>query len=266
MPTEAEMDALINRLGDYRTRARARRLLRQLGRQPAEKLLTVLDDEDAVPNKRWAAIGLLADCRYEPAVPALLRIMKSDGTLNGDAYRALRTITGHDIGEDVAAWEHALSGGAPPDGDAPGDTPPQGPDEDSPELNLVREALGDVATKLSWEEPGYAYLRLPIGTDRKQQVIVTFDEVDKDGNPLASVYTECGPATNEAQEATSRRNVTLAYGRFAVEEDEGAEKVVMRHYERLERLTPALLRDIVLAMAREADNLECELTQGGDRI
>ncbi len=93
-----------------------------------------------------------------------------------------------------------------------------------------------------------------------------YKEVYRNDTPRLAVYTECGPATNEAQEATSRRNVTLAYGRFAVEEDEGAEKVVMRHYERLERLTPALLRDIVLAMAREADNLECELTQGGDRI
>lgn len=114
MATEAEIDRLIRRLGDYRTRAQARRRLRQLDRQPAEKLAAVLDDEDAVPNKRWAAVSLLEDCKYEPAVPALLRTMKADETLIGDICRALQTITGHDIGEDVAAWEQALSGNGPP--------------------------------------------------------------------------------------------------------------------------------------------------------
>ena len=266
MATEAEIDRLISRLGTYQTRAQARRRLRQLGEQAGEKLTAVLDEEDAAPNKRWAAISLLADCGYEPAGPALLRTMKADETLIGDTCRALRTITGHDIGDDIAAWEQALSGIGAADETPAGDAGVPGPNGDSPELDLVREALGDVATVLNWEEPGYAYLRLPVGTDRKQQVIVTFDEADRDGNPLASVYTECGPASPEARQTISHRNVTLPYGKFAVEEDEGVEKVVMRHYERLDRLTADLLRDMILAMAREADNLEYELTQGGDRI
>jgi len=262
---------LISQLADHRTRAAARRELRDVGSAAAEQLLVVLQDRESPANMRWAGITLLAHCKHGPAVPVLIEVLASDPNLQGEAVRALQTITGHDLGEDVGAWKCATGHGGDPGGGAVAETEEEPVAEEAGEksvaesrLGLVRAAVGDVASELSWEEPGYVYARIELEAGRKQQMIVTFD--DSMADPDLSIYTECGPPDAEAVQNMSRRNVTVAYGAFGVEtEDNGSEKIVMRHGVPLSRIDVSSLREILLSMAREADNFEYELTQN-DRI
>jgi len=267
MPNHEDIENLIAQLRTFQTRAHARQRLHALGEAAVPGLLGLVADSQEPENARWAAIALLGSLKCELAVPVLVNILRDELTLRGEARRALELITGQDAGEDADAWEALLSG-SPADAGTDATNTPVGSD-DADELELCRRAVGDIATHLTWEETddsGYTYIRLPLKDGRKQQMIVTFDEADEDDRTLATVYTECGPATPEAVEASSRRNVTQRYGKFLVEEDpEGQQKVVMRHQVLRAGLLAETLRTILLTMAREADGLEFEITQS-DRI
>jgi hypothetical protein len=109
-------------------------------------------------------------------------------------------------------------------------------------------------------------MRIPLEGGRKQQMAVTFDEEDPSGQPLATVYTECGEASDGMLDSITRRNVTSKYGKFEVEETEdGNAKVIMRQHIPANRLSADLAREVVTAMAAEADSLELEMT-GADHI
>ncbi|MBT3375664.1 MAG: HEAT repeat domain-containing protein [Lentisphaerae bacterium] len=266
MSNHGEIESLVTRLRSFRTRAQAREELRALGDAAVPELLGMVEDAQEPENARWAGITLLGDMKCEQAVPLLVSLLRDDLPLRGEAHRALVQISGQDAGEDADAWETSLAN-CPEDAEAVeagGESVPSG-EEGVSDLELCRRAVGDVATKLSWEgtdDEGYAYIRLPLKEGRKQQMIVTFDEMDDDERPLATIYTECGPATPEAVQAMSRWNVTLRYGTFVVEESaEGQQKVVMRHQTLKSGLLPESLRTILLTMAREADGLEFEITQ-----
>jgi len=256
---------LILQLGDFRRRHDARSALAQHGADAAPLLLEALSNRNNPTNMRWAAVTLLAACRYTDACPVLIEIMREDLNLRGEAWRALETITERtDVGDDPDGWERALDVA-----DVPAEEETPEPEEDASEtevFQLVRRSLAAHATKISWEEEGYAYVRLALPGGRKQQILISFDQTDADDNPLACIYTECGPDTPNAEQAIYRRNVTLQYGKFTVEKDaDGVGKIVVRHLAPLAGLTAEILREVVFVIAREADNLEYELTQS-DRI
>ncbi len=263
MTQASEIDALIHRLGDYRTRAEARRRLAELGEQAAPNMLEALMNEPhATPNKRWALTTLLGQARYEPAIPVLLEMLRNEPALRGDACRALQRITGKDIGEDLNDWERALSGTADAEGPDTEATTDATPERSMPEKELIRQAFEGIATKIEWEgDPPYAYLRIPLPGERKQQMIVSFTEKDENGRDVVSIYTECGPASPATEAAAHRRNVTVQYGRFTVEQDDdGRLRVVMRHALHRHGLSAERLREVVESMARDADSFEAELT------
>lgn len=264
-----DIGALLKQLDSFRTRAEARRQLAEMGEQAAPRVLEALVNEPrGTPNKRWALVALLAHAQYEPAVPALLDVLRNEPTLRGDACRALQQITGKDIGEDVNDWERAISGQTDEDESGSARAAVGAEAVEIPEKELIRQAFESVATKISWEgDPPYAYLRIPLKDNRKQQMIVTFNETDENANDIISIYTECGPASPSTEATAQRRNVTIPYGRFVIEQDEddGHTKVVMRHALARLGLTGERLREIVLSMAREADSFEFELTNQ-DRI
>jgi hypothetical protein len=130
---------------------------------------------------------------------------------------------------------------------------------------FFRRALASAASQFQWEEEGYLYMRFELAGSRKQQIVATFHETDETGQPLATVYTECGPASPEAVVAITRRNLTVKYGKFEIEGEEGQQKVVMRARIPFSSLDGKLVHDAVLCMAVEADSLEHELTNA-DRI
>ncbi|NOY81193.1 MAG: hypothetical protein GXP31_09335 [Kiritimatiellaeota bacterium] len=267
MTQASEIDALLRRLNDYRTRAEARRRLAELSEQAAPKVLEVLVNEPhAPPNKRWALATLLGRARFEPAIPVLLDMLRNEPALRADACRALQQITGKDIGEEVSDWERALSGAADAESSDTGAPTDANPELFMPEKELIRQAFEGIATKIEWEgNPPYAYLRMPLPGERKQQIIVSFNEKDENGGDIVSIYTECGPASPATEAAAHRRNVTVQYGRFAIEQDDGRPRVVMRHSMPRLGVDPERLREVVESMARDADSFEAELTHQ-DRI
>lgn len=266
MPNHDDIEVLVEQLASFATRARARKRLQALGEAAVPGILGLLRDTHAPENARWAAVTLLAGLKCDLAVPVLLNILRNEPSLQGEARRALESITGQDGGDDIATWE-ALLAGSTPDAEGGGVSPSTAGDVS--ELELCRQAVGQLATHLTWEETdgeGYAYIRLPLKGERKQQMIVTFDDVDEDERALTTIYTECGPATPKAVAIISRLNVTQRYGKFLVEDGpDGQPKVVMRHQTLRAGLLPETLRTILLTMAREADGLEFSITQS-DRI
>lgn len=263
-----EVAVWVKELGSFRTRAKARRQLERCGPEAAEQVLPLLSDAAQPENVRWAAIMVVKAWAYAPAAPLLLDVARTHSGLRGTAIQALETLTGLDIGESPEEWEHALANpeayrrehqetpalaladlGGEPDG-----------------CRLFRQALGDLATEITWEEDAYLYLRMPLAGGRKQQIVVTFGELDATGKPLTTMYTECGTLRPEFVDSIARRNVTARYGKFYTQKDEkGDEIVVMRETVPAQRLTPKLARDIVLSIAAEADSLEFEMT-GADHI
>lgn len=269
MPERDDVAHWIEQLGNFRTRAKARQALQRLGPDlAASRLLALVADRNQPENLRWSAITLMRAWAYAPASEALLEVVKAHSGLRGSAVQALEAITGLAIGDFPEEWEEALkdveayrSRHQEPDGAAA-----IGADGEPDGCHLFREALGKVATEITWEPEGYLYLRLPVDGDRKQQVVVTFAEVDTAGRPLTTIYTECGPLKEGSLESINRRNVTTRCGRFYVEKDaQGVEKVVMREAVPSKRLTVKLAREMVMAIATEADALELELT-GADHI
>ena len=268
MSNQAEIARLIDALGAYRTRAAARKQLAAFGTEAAAQLTAILADSQRPENMRWAAISLVAACAHLPACPALVEVARSYGGLRGTAVEALETITGLRIGDDLDEWDKAL---ADPEGyqttlERAGSENDESTESEVAACEIFRQGLAGIAAEFTWEDEGYLHMRIPLEGGRKQQIIVTFGEVTRTGQPLTTIYTECGEPTPEILADISRRNVTIKYGSFLIEQEEGQPaKVIMRETVPLHRLTPELAREIVQAIAAEADLLEFELT-GVDRI
>jgi hypothetical protein len=268
MPSRDEVAAWVRELGGFRTRAKARKELERYGPAAADLVMPLLADESVPENARWAAIMVVKAWGYAPAAPVLLQVVRTESGLRGAAVQALEALTGLAIGDVPDEWEHAL---ADLDAYRREHQEPQAlaladPSGEPDGCRLLRQALGGLATEITWEEDAYLYLRLPLPGGRKQQVVVTFSDLDASGKPLTTMYTECGTLRPEAVDSIARRNLTARYGKFYTQKDEqGNEIVVMRESVPSQRLTPKLARDIVLALAAEADSLEFEMT-GADRI
>jgi HEAT repeat protein len=266
MPHTVKIDGLLGKLADWRTRHAARTALAAAGpAAAAEPVLALVQDSDASENTRWAALAILADWKYAPANPVLLELLRNDPHLRGEACRTLQAITGMEIGEDAVAWNRFLNGASAADvaadaAEAAGKaaTAAAGGKVD---LALIREALAGVAEEISWEEPGYAYIRCPCDGGRKQQVVVCFQTDPRTGDPTVLAYTESGEAVPGAADALQRRNATVRFGAvFRLEKNsEGREVVACRCSVPRSQARPELLREIILHLAHEADSLENEL-------
>jgi hypothetical protein len=233
---------------------------------------------------RWAAMTLLEELKYQAAVPALLEVLRNEPNLVGEAARALRNITGKDIGESLEDWEAAITGKsvptaevepeatiAPepvatpepePEATTPAPALPETPDE---QVALIKDAMAEAADEVAWDECGGVYVLMPVG-ERKQQLLVSLDSKDDSGEPAALIYTECGEAREGAATLVADANQTVTHGQFKLEDDgEGNEKIIMCHFIPAAEVTPQTLGDSIRAMAEAADALEAKLT-GEDLI
>ncbi len=266
MAANQEVSGLIEQLGDFRTRAAARRQLLQLEPCPVEALLAVLGDQAAGVNRRWAAITILAAREVREALPPLVRAMREDSNLAGDAGRALRAITGLDLGLVVEDWESEL-GLAPPAASegAPAVEPPSRAGR-QPLLSAVRAALdGRLLETIEWDEDGYVRAELRLG-DRRQQVLVAPGDAAGLATDGVLIYTECGVLPTPA---TSRLHDTLPappLGELEITAGEdGQSTVAIRCTIAGPALATPAFGEALVAVATYADSLEHTLT-GGDRV
>jgi hypothetical protein len=270
MPGRDDVTVWVRELGNFRTRAKARKQLERCGSAVAEQVVPLLSDGSLPENVRWAAIMVVKAWGYAPAAPLLLQVVRTHSGLRGAAIQALEALTGLAIGYAPDEWEHALADleayrreHQEPEALALALADPNGEPDG---CRLFRQALGNLATEITWEDNAYLYLRMALEGGRKQQIVVTFSELDSSGKPLTTMYTECGALRPEVVDSIARRNLTARYGKFYTQKDEkGNDIVVMRETVPALRLTPKLARDIVLSIAGEADSLELEMT-GADRI
>lgn len=266
MSTATNISGLLAKLGDWRTRHAARATLAAM--EPGavvDAVMELVRNAEASENTRWAAISLLAEWKHAPANLLLLEILRNEPRLRGEACRALQAITGRDIGEDAVGWERFLSGAeaqATADGAAgvAAELAASDAARDNLDFRLIQEAMKGVAPEISWEAPGYAYVRCLCPDGRKQQVVVCFQN-DPAGGSTVVAYTESGTVTPAAADAITRRNASIQHGAmFRVEKNaEGQPVVSCRCSVPRSQARPELLREIILHLAHEADALEYEL-------
>jgi hypothetical protein len=132
---------------------------------------------------------------------------------------------------------------------------------------LTAKALGDVAERIAWEHPATVCVRIAPGGGKARDIRVSFDDEDRMGRPLARIHAEAGPATPTTQAVMFRHNVSLRYGNYETEKapDGEGEHAVLRYRTDPETLTAPFLRDIVLGMANDLQQIEDELGQA-DRV
>lgn len=263
----ANLQHWLVRLQDHRTRHAARKALLACGPAAADAVLRFAQNPDVKENALWAALSLLSEWKWQPAVPLLVKLLPAPG-LHAEMHRALNTITGANLDDNPDSWNQWLNPQAAATATDPaGATPPLDaaaplPEDAPAAFALMRQALDGTGVGLSWEG-GYALMRCPAENERSQQVLALFQERDEPPASQAGItfYTECGAATPAASDILTRRNVTVRFGKFQVGRNAaGAECVMLQAFLPAARITVERLRDMVPTLAQDADSFEYEMT------
>jgi len=106
-------------------------------------------------------------------------------------------------------------------------------------------------------------ITVPIGTLRKQVVVVDLRRRDKYGQQLIAYTSTCGAARPDIAVKLLKYNTQMIHGAFAIEETEGGERVVIQANELAETADPLEISRRLAAIAWQADKVE-EKLQGGD--
>jgi hypothetical protein len=249
----ADVEELIDRLKDFRTRSAAKDALLEIGEPAVGPLRKAL--KSRYESVRWSAVTILGELRAKQAVPDLIEALK-DIDVQSAAVEALQHITGEEVGEDYEEWrrwqEMAGRGGAEEG------MPAEGPTD----ADIVNEAVYE--TDISAEETARGYvLRVPLG-DRHQDVVVNFAARDSEDSPLAVVYTRCGEADPKHFEWALRQNVRMSAGAIGIADVGGKPQFVIVDVFVRSTLTPGLLIQSVRRLARKGDQLEAALTKADD--
>ena len=198
----------------------------------------------------WAAIQSLGEMRAPEAIGPLVKLLDRD-VLVLDVIESLARITGKDFGLDASAWKRWSQE------DTCADSAEQVREE------LLRDALALVGGKLRGSGKTYEFA-VSLEGGRKQKVIIRFGREDADGDELALVYSECGPADERHYEAVLRKNLKIPAGAFAIRDVKGTKTLVLVDTLLVRPLTPEQLAKSVSNIAARADLIEKGLT-GEDR-
>ena len=138
---------------------------------------------------------------------------------------------------------------------------PAGPAAPTDPKQLVRS----VAQSAGWQclESGEAWqVVVPIGSLRKQTVIVRFDQKDPDGHPLISYSSVCGPSTPENALQLLKFNAQMVMGAFGVQSTPSGDVVVVCASQLAATSTALDVSRTITAIAWQADKVEENLGAG----
>ncbi|PQO43337.1 SPFH domain-containing protein [Blastopirellula marina] len=125
-----------------------------------------------------------------------------------------------------------------------------------------RQLVQTVAQSNSWasaaDGDGFV-VTVPIGSLRKQNVHISFDRKDDDGQDLITFQSYCGPATERNAVALLRYNTKMIHGAFAFATTPAGEMIAVQANELAETADALGLTRIVTAIAWQADKVEEKL-------
>jgi membrane protease subunit (stomatin/prohibitin family) len=130
-----------------------------------------------------------------------------------------------------------------------------------------KQLVRSVAQSASWQclESGDAWqVVVPIGSLRKQTVVVRFDQKDSDGHPLISYSSVCGPSTPENAMQLLKFNAQMVMGAFGVQSTPSGDVVVVCASQLAGTSTALDVSRTITAIAWQADKVEEQIT-GGDQ-
>lgn len=130
-----------------------------------------------------------------------------------------------------------------------------------------RQIVRSVAQTSGWTvtESGDVWqLVVPIGSLRKQTVVVNFGAKDDQGHGLISFVSTCGPSSDKNAMVLLKLNTQLVHGAFAVQTTPSGDMIVVQANQLADTATALDVSRIVTAVAWQADQAEEKLT-GGDQ-
>ena len=105
---------------------------------------------------------------------------------------------------------------------------------------------------------------VPVGSTRKQSVIIKFGGKDAEGHELISYRSVCGPYTEQNAPLLLRFNTQMVAGAFAVENLGSGDMVVVLGNQLASTANPPETLRLITAIAWQADKVEEKLV-GGDQ-
>lgn len=247
---EQQVQQLLERLRNFRTRSEAADRLVALGRAAVEPLLGALESEGHA-GARWVIISCLGEIGAGQAVPAIAPHLENTN-YQTVAREALIKITGRDLGPMPDAYlrwarEHGQETVAPP------------PKEEMPDDRLLRLALEGSRADVRREAEGRYAVELPLEERRWQKVWVVFGSKDHEGADVVIVFANCGPAEPDHYEAALRMNLKMPYGAVALRDIEGAPQFVMFNTILRAGLSPVELRKSICTIGERSDRVRQQL-------
>jgi hypothetical protein len=129
-----------------------------------------------------------------------------------------------------------------------------------------KQLVRTVAQSAGWQclESGEEWhIVVPIGSLRKQTVVVRFDQKDPDNHPLISYSSVCGPSTPENAMQLLKFNAQMVMGAFAVQATPAGDMVAVCFSQLAATSTALDVSRIITSIAWQADKVEEKLL-GGD--
>jgi hypothetical protein len=230
---EAKIKQWIKDLENFRLRSKARKSLSEAGPEVGSSLLDYIRDEESNVNGVWAAISVLAEFKYEPALPILKDLLNKRESLAWDIKEAIFKISGEEISLVLD----------------------QAPKSEDLEKLIGRLPQDEV---LSFEtKEGFVSVVLKTNGERKHELILIQRE------DLIEVYTECGEFDPVDSDQLIELNKSLELGKVDLCKKEDGRHILTLHYHF--SLTTSAQDNALRRLVQVADALEDQLT-GKDEI
>ncbi len=105
---------------------------------------------------------------------------------------------------------------------------------------------------------------VPLAEDRLQKVYIMFNGRDDIGDEIVSMLSVCGPVKEHFATNLLRLNSTMSCGAFGVKTIQGNEYFVVSANVPVSSLDPDKTGTVLFEIARRADAVENQLSQGND--